>query len=119
MLAPRFFRPADGAHATAFAASGVRGVHELTMPYEQAANLARQSSPESERQMQARVRHLAGLRLWQEAFDRRALTRDMRKLRWEYVGCAALAPGEAVLQLFYNYSSLEEGGTLPWPSASV
>lgn len=53
-------------------------------------------------------RHLAGLRLWQEAFDRRALTRDLKRLRWEYVGCALLAPGEAVLHLHYNYSSLDD-----------
>jgi len=52
-------------------------------------------------------RHLAGLRLWQDAFDRRgSLTRDLKRLRWEYVGCGLLAPGEAVLQLHYNYSAL-------------
>lgn len=42
-----------------------------------------------------------------EAMSRLALTRDLRKLRWEYVGCALLATGEAVLQLFYNYSALQ------------
>ena len=53
-------------------------------------------------------RQLAGLRLWQQAYDARALTRDAKRLRWEYVGCSMLAPGEAVLQLYYNYSRLEE-----------
>ena len=38
--------------------------------------------------------------------QQKALTRDLKRLRWEYVGCALLAPGEAVLQLHYNYSAL-------------
>ena len=56
------------------------------------------------------ARHLASLRLWHAAFERRALTRDLRKLRWEYVSCALLAPGEAVLQLHYNFSRLDGAG---------
>lgn len=51
-------------------------------------------------------RQLAGLRLWQQAYDAQALTRERKRLRWEYVGCSMLAPNEAVLHLYYNYSRL-------------
>ena len=61
----------------------------------------------------AHRRHLPRLlhsfRFWQEAWDARALTRDTVRLRWEYVACSLLAPGEAVLLLHYNHSQLEAG----------
>ena len=52
-------------------------------------------------------RLLASFRLWQEAWDARALTRDAKRLRWEYTACSLLAPGEATLLLYYNTTQLE------------
>lgn len=49
-------------------------------------------------------RLLDSFRLWQEAWDEGALTRDMKRVRWEYVACSLLAPGEAGLLLYYNMS---------------
>ena len=54
-------------------------------------------------------RLLASFRLWQRAWDARALTRDAKRLRWEYVACSMLAPGEGGLLLHYNHSDLEKG----------
>lgn len=56
-------------------------------------------------------RLLDGMRLWQEAWDARALTRDLKRMRWEFVGCSLLAPGEAALLLYYNQSALREAAT--------
>jgi hypothetical protein len=53
-------------------------------------------------------RVLSGFKLWQRAWDARALTRDKKRLRWEYVACTLLAPGESVLLLYYNYSQLAD-----------
>ena len=47
-------------------------------------------------------RHLASLRLWAEAFAAKALTSAEKLIRWEYVSCALLAPGEAILLAYYN-----------------
>ena len=55
-------------------------------------------------------RLLRSFQLWQKAWDAKALTRDAKRLRWEYVSCALLAPGEATLLLYYNFSVLAGGG---------
>ena len=53
-------------------------------------------------------RLLSSFRLWQEAWDAKgALTKDGKRLRWEYTSCAMLTPGEAGLLLYYNHTSLE------------
>lgn len=60
-------------------------------------------------------RHLAALRVWQDAVDRRLLrraadaqsAREWPLLRWEYVGCSMLAKGESVMLAYYNFSHLE------------
>jgi hypothetical protein len=61
-------------------------------------------------------RMLGSLTLWQQAWDARALTRDQKRMRWEFTSCALLAPGEATLLLYYNHSALMErgGGMEPW-----
>ena len=61
-------------------------------------------------------RLLGSFQLWREAYEARALTRDKKRLRWEYVSCALLAPGEAGLLLYYNHTQLDLAG-LPADSA--
>ena len=51
-------------------------------------------------------RLLHSFTLWQRAWDSLTLTRDLKRLRWEFVSCSLLAPGEAVLQLYFNHSAL-------------
>lgn len=51
-------------------------------------------------------RMLTSLTLWQQAWDAMALTRDQKRLRWEYTSCAMLSPDEAALLLYYNHTEL-------------
>ena len=51
-------------------------------------------------------RLLTSFRLWQGAWDAKALSRDQKRMRWEFTSCALLAPGEAVLALYFNHSQL-------------
>ena len=55
-------------------------------------------------------RHLNGLRIWQEAFDRhsQAAWKRLKLMRWEYLGCGLLAPGESILMAYYNHTELDQ-----------
>ena len=64
-------------------------------------------------------RMLESLTLWQQAWDARALTRDQKRMRWEFTSCALLAPGEATLLLYYNHTLLGGGGAAAVDRAHV